>query len=482
MAVASSTVLGGVKVGANLSIDAEGVLSGAGTGIGTQLQSDWTQLDNTKLDFIKNKPSLFSGSYTDLLDKPALFSGSYLDLLNRPVLFSGSYTDLSDKPALFSGSYLDLTSRPSLFSGSYNDLTDKPAAYSLPIASSTVLGGVKVGTNLTINADGVLSGAASTIQLQSDWTQLDNTKLDFIKNKPSLFSGSYLDLSNRPVLFSGSYTDLLDKPALFSGSYNDLTDKPAAYSLPVASSTILGGVKVGANLNIDVEGVLSGTGTDLNTANTIVKRDASGNFSAGTITAGNLVSGGSTTLSSLVVPGIIRNNSSGLLSSSPLSTSDINDALGYIPPRVDYGLFADNTTQTALLNTATPMLLNTTELGGHGISIESGSRITVANAGVYNLQFSAQIKKSNAGTDFVTIWFRKNGIDIPNSATDFNLTGTGALEVASWNLLSSLLAGEYLEIIWSTPDINITIQKTDARTAPVRPSVPSVIVTMQRVN
>ena len=342
----------------------------------------------------------------------------------------------------------------------------------------------------------MLSGAASTIQLQSDWTQLDNTKLDFIKNKPSLFSGSYLDLSNRPVLFSGSYTDLLDKPALFSGSYldltsrpslfsgsyNDLTDKSAAYSLPVASSTILGGVKVGANLNIDVEGVLSGTGTDLNTANTIVKRDASGNFSAGTITAGNLVSGGSTTLSSLVVPGIIRNNSSGLLSSSPLSTSDINDALGYIPPRVDYGLFADNTTQTALLNTATPMLLNTTELGGHGISIESGSRITVANAGVYNLQFSAQIKKSNAGTDFVTIWFRKNGIDIPNSATDFNLTGTGALEVASWNLLSSLLAGEYLEIIWSTPDINITIQKTDARTAPVRPSVPSVIVTMQRVN
>ena len=45
-------------------------------------------------------------------------------------------------------------------SGSYNDLTNKPTipdAYTLPAASASVLGGVKVGTGLTIDENGVLS-------------------------------------------------------------------------------------------------------------------------------------------------------------------------------------------------------------------------------------------------------------------------------------------------------------------------------------
>jgi hypothetical protein len=46
-------------------------------------------------------------------------------------------------------------------SGSYTDLTDQPAAYTLPTASTTVLGGVKVdGTTITIDGSGVISSAA----------------------------------------------------------------------------------------------------------------------------------------------------------------------------------------------------------------------------------------------------------------------------------------------------------------------------------
>jgi len=50
-------------------------------------------------------------------------------------------------------------------SGSYNDLTNKPAipaAYSLPAATATALGGVKVGGGVTVAADGTISVAAST--------------------------------------------------------------------------------------------------------------------------------------------------------------------------------------------------------------------------------------------------------------------------------------------------------------------------------
>lgn len=90
---------------------------------------------------------------------------SYVDtaIANLPSgsSFSGSYNDLTDKPTLFSGSYDDLTNKPTLFSGDYNDLSNKPtipSAYTLPTASTSTLGGVKIdGSTITIDANGVIS-------------------------------------------------------------------------------------------------------------------------------------------------------------------------------------------------------------------------------------------------------------------------------------------------------------------------------------
>ena len=48
--------------------------------------------------------------------------------------------------------------------GSYNDLSNKPtipSAYTLPLATASVVGGIKVGSNLSIDANGVLSATAS---------------------------------------------------------------------------------------------------------------------------------------------------------------------------------------------------------------------------------------------------------------------------------------------------------------------------------
>lgn len=98
---------------------------------------------------IANLPSgsSFSGSYNDLTDKPTLFSGSYNDLTNKPTLFSGSYNDLTNKPTLFSGDYNDLSNKPTI-----------PSAYTLPTASTSTLGGVKIdGSTITIDANGVIS-------------------------------------------------------------------------------------------------------------------------------------------------------------------------------------------------------------------------------------------------------------------------------------------------------------------------------------
>ena len=47
-------------------------------------QSDWNATSG--LAEILNKPTLFSGSYTDLTNKPTLFSGSYNDLTDKPTI------------------------------------------------------------------------------------------------------------------------------------------------------------------------------------------------------------------------------------------------------------------------------------------------------------------------------------------------------------------------------------------------------------
>lgn len=108
--------------------------------------------------------------------------------------------------------------------------------YTLPTASTTVKGGVKIdGTTISITNQVIgigtvpynkLSGAPllSAVATSGSYTDL--------ANKPSLFSGSYTDLTNKPTLFSGSYTDLTNKPSLFSGSYTDLTNKPVIPTVP----------------------------------------------------------------------------------------------------------------------------------------------------------------------------------------------------------------------------------------------------------
>lgn len=73
-------------------------------------------------------------------------------------------------------------------------------AYSLPTASSTVKGGVKIGSGLQMSGE------------------------------------------------------------ILSVDYNTIPNKPAAYSLPVAGVNKLGGIKVGSGLNISPDGVLSATG------------------------------------------------------------------------------------------------------------------------------------------------------------------------------------------------------------------------------
>lgn len=148
-----------------------------------------------------------------------------------------------------------------------------------------------------------------------------------------------------------------------------------------------------------------------------------------------------------------------------------------------YGSFYDTTIQTnPTANVARAMTLNSTS-SADGVSVANFSRVTFATAGVYNLQFSAQIQKSDPGTDTIDIWLSKNGQNVADSNSQLVLTQSGvdSRTVAAWNFMFDAEVGDYVELMWSSPDTNISILSLVGQTGPQRPSIPSVIVTVTQI-
>jgi hypothetical protein len=150
-----------------------------------------------------------------------------------------------------------------------------------------------------------------------------------------------------------------------------------------------------------------------------------------------------------------------------------------------WGSFWSNEDQSAAnTTTAYPITLNNTDPDSIGVSVVSNSRITFANAGVYNIQFSAQADRvSGSGSDSIDIWFRKNGTDILESNGVITVAGgaAAAKTIASWNYMLKLSAADYVELVWRTSDTNLQFIHEASATSPTRPAIPSVIVTAQQV-
>jgi hypothetical protein len=117
----------------------------------------------------------------------------------------------------------------------------------------------------------------------------------------------------------------------------------------------------------------------------------------------------------------------------------------------------------------------------NGVSMVGGSRLTFTNAGTYNVQFSAQIDKTDGGSDPVDIWLSQNGTAVPWSNTSLTI-GAASRFVASWNFIVTVPAGGYVELEWSSPDAGMQLLSSPEATGPVRPAVPSVILTATHVH
>lgn len=167
---------------------------------------------------------------------------------------------------------------------------------------------------------------------------------------------------------------------------------------------------------------------------------------------------------------VLTTDSSGNIYKSPVGTLD-----------KCFGVFTSTVTQVnPSASTIVAMSASTIEHSS-GVTVSGGSKFVVASAGTYNLQFSAQLDKTDSGDDDITIWFRKNGSDIPRSSTNLTLAGNTAKLVAAWNYVERMSAGDYLQIMWSSADSSMRLFATSGLTSPTRPDIPSLIVTVNQI-
>jgi hypothetical protein len=145
------------------------------------------------------------------------------------------------------------------------------------------------------------------------------------------------------------------------------------------------------------------------------------------------------------------------------------------------GTFYDTTTQTVVAGASASITLDTPVLSD-GVTLVSNSRITVARAGTYNLQFSAQVQTTVGGSPNVHIWLRKNGTNLTYTNTGISIQNQNQKYVAAWNFVESLIAGDYLELIWFVYG-GASAQLVAEIPGPTNGGVgvPSVIVTMTQI-
>lgn len=243
---ASSNTLGGVKIGDNLSIDQNGVLSAtggagytAGNGINIRTESidsdydtssEYYSIDETDLGYIGRSFTLTSERAA--LPKYAFVASHYNNNWNGPVLFSKN-------PEAVKYNTRGYTSNPVAFT--YNNETWYRSDNGYWYQNSSISTNIKV----------------------DDLTGVVYDESDLVDYICSLLDTMHTESHTENIIENTGVLDVTkdnNGDLVVSKINGDTTLSLDHYTLPIASANTLGGIKVGENLSIDQDGVLSAIG------------------------------------------------------------------------------------------------------------------------------------------------------------------------------------------------------------------------------
>lgn len=144
------------------------------------------------------------------------------------------------------------------------------------------------------------------------------------------------------------------------------------------------------------------------------------------------------------------------------------------------GSFFDTSIQTG--GSIKPITLNSIDFS-NGITVVDGSKITMDTLGIYNIAFSLQLEKTGGSSADIYIWMRHNGVDVADTATIIHMANNNTYNVAAWNFFVNCdVLPQDFQLMWYTASTNVSIASISDSTTPVGvPSVPSVIVTVNKV-
>jgi hypothetical protein len=153
-------------------------------------------------------------------------------------------------------------------------------------------------------------------------------------------------------------------------------------------------------------------------------------------------------------------------------------------PTQTYGSFSSTATQTVIgADTPTVITFNTTDIasgvsrGGTGAE----GQIIFSEGGVYKVLCSLVLDHAGSSASNCYFWWRKNGTDIANSGSDIEIRGDAIMGTVE--LIVSVNANQYLEIVFASSESTTAIRSQTASTSPyIRPAVPSVIATVVKLS
>ena len=151
-----------------------------------------------------------------------------------------------------------------------------------------------------------------------------------------------------------------------------------------------------------------------------------------------------------------------------------------------YAAIQRTTDKTFTANTATQITFDQNDYL-NGCTNDGTDGIHVEISGIYNYQFSVQLKNADTQIHSAWIWLRVNGTDLAGTGSKFDVTnshgGTPGFVIAACNFYVSLQAGDYVEMWAAVDNTNITFDATAASSSPfVMPAIPSVVATLSFVS
>ena len=320
-------------------------------------------------------------------------------------------------------------------------------------AGAGVMEEITVGSGLTLSAGVLTNTATPTASGYYGGFQNTTTQSTQSINTAQVINFNTVDVSNQVTIE--------DRVATFTGS--------RATDLLTVTGTPTGVIYLGMTVVGTGWSTASFTGT---ISGTVLTASAV----TGTITNGASLKDGLITANTKILyqltgttggAGTYLVNNSQTLASTPIT------AYGIVIEGYGTGSGAAGTYHTSSTGT-----IASTSLTG-----TVSSKLTIANTGIYSLTYSLQLRNTDAAINDIDVWLRINGVDVKGSNSNANLpakkgSATYSQQILTVNYALSLVAADYLELVWSTDSVNVTLQTVTGTNPP--PTAASAIVTIMQ--